>query len=105
MAAGKIQVERWASSPGNFTNALRMSRRLINAILITALVACPTTLAVGQTHTTVRHYKEPVNDQPPEIAQAEAAIQKNDFAGAETLLKKALGNNPNNDPNSGQAWL
>ena len=32
-----------------------------------------------------------IDEQPPEIAQAEEAIQKNDFAGAETLLKKALG--------------
>jgi hypothetical protein len=52
---------------------------------------------VAQTHTTVRHYKEAINDQPPEIAQAEEAIQKSDFAGAETLLKKALEKDPNND--------
>jgi len=56
---------------------------------------------VPQTHTTVRHYKEAVDEQPPEIAQAEEAIQKNDFAGAETLLKKAL----EKDPNNYQAWF
>src|SRR5208282_4550625 len=51
--------------------------------------------------TTIRHYKERVDDTPPEIAQAEDAIQKNDFANAETLLKKAL----DKDPNDSQAWL
>ena len=39
--------------------------------------------------------------QPPEIAQAEDAIQKNDFTGAETLLKKAL----DKDPKNYQAWF
>ena len=38
---------------------------------------------------------------PPEIAQAEDAIQKNDFTGAETLLKKAL----DEDPHNYQAWF
>jgi Flp pilus assembly protein TadD len=57
--------------------------------------------ALGQTHATVRHYKERIDDTPPEIAQAESAIQKNDFSGAETLLKKAL----DKDPKNYQAWF
>src|SRR5580658_8223827 len=56
---------------------------------------------LAQDHTTVRHYQERIDDQPPEIAQAEDAIQKGDFAGAETLLKKAL----DKDPNNFQAWF
>jgi tetratricopeptide (TPR) repeat protein len=56
---------------------------------------------LAQDHTTVRHYQERIDDQPPEIAQAEDAIQKGDFAGAETLLKKAL----DKDPNNYQAWF
>jgi Flp pilus assembly protein TadD len=61
------------------------------------------TCCVGfaQTHTTVRHHKELVEVQPAEIAQAEDAIQKNDFAGAETLLRKAV----DKDPNNYQAWF
>jgi Flp pilus assembly protein TadD len=60
----------------------------------------------AQTHTTVRHYKEPVDSTPPEIAQAETAIQKNDFASAETLLKKALDKDPDNEqPWAYQAWF
>ena len=74
-----------------------MSRMLTNAILFIVLTA----VALAQTHTTVRHYKERIDDTPPEIAQAEDAIQKNDFAGAETLLKKAL----DKDPNNYQAWF
>ena len=70
---------------------------LTNAILFIVLTA----VALAQTHTTVRHYKERIDDTPPEIAQAEDAIQKNDFAGAETLLKKAL----DKDPNNYQAWF
>src|SRR6266403_2042304 len=57
--------------------------------------------AFAQTHTTVRHYKERIDDTPPEIAQAEDAIQKNDFTAAETLLKKAI----DKDPKNYQAWF
>jgi len=74
-----------------------MKHRFANAILLMALTAC----TFAQTHTTVRHYKERVDDQPPEIAQAEDAIQKNDFTAAETLLKKAI----DKDPNNYQAWF
>jgi len=73
---------------------------IIAAILlvIVALTACAAVAA--QTHTTVRHYRERIDDTPPEIAQAEDAIQKNDFTGAETLLRKAI----DKDPNNHQAW-
>ena len=66
------------------------------------LVACVLTgSALAQTHTTVRHYRERIDYTPPEIAQAEDAIQKNDFGGAETLLKKAI----DKDSNNYQAWF
>ena len=105
MVANRMRMERRAFPPGILKGAPRMNRTLANAILLVIFAACVPSRAVAQTHTTVRHYKEAISDQPPEIAQAEAAIQKNDFAGAETLLKKALDNNPNNDPNHDQAWL
>lgn len=57
--------------------------------------------ALAQTHTTVRHHREVVEEQPAEIAQAEDAIQKNDFSDAESLLKKAL----DKDPNNYQGWF
>jgi len=74
-----------------------MNHKLTNTILFVLLTAC----SLAQTHTTVRHHREIVEDQPPEIAQAEAAIQKNDFASAEPLLRKAL----DRDPRNYQAWF
>jgi Flp pilus assembly protein TadD len=74
-----------------------MKRPLAKAILLIALATC----TFAQTRTTVRHYKERIDDTPPEIAQAEDAIQKNDFTGAETLLKKAI----DKDPKNYQAWF
>jgi Flp pilus assembly protein TadD len=95
MVTGRILGESRATSPG--ASDPRMKRPLANAILLIALTAA----ALTQTHTTVRHYKERIDDTPPEIAQAEDAIQKNDFPGAETLLKKAL----DKDPKNYQAWF
>src|SRR6267143_551317 len=95
MATGRILVESRAPSPG--ASGPCMKRPFANAILLIAL----TTVAFAQTHTTIRHYKERVDDTPPEIAQAEQAIQKNDFTAAETLLKKAI----DKDPKNYQAWF
>ena len=95
MVTGRILVESRAPSPG--ASGPRMKRPLANAILLIALTAA----ALAQTHTTVRHRKERIDDTPPEIAQAEDAIQKNDFTGAETLLKKAI----DKDPKNYQAWF
>src|ERR1035441_2901947 len=78
-----------------------MNGGFVNAIMVIALTAWLTAGGLGQTHTTVRHYKERIDDTPPEIAQAEDAIQKNDFAAAETLLKKAI----DKDPKNYQAWF
>jgi tetratricopeptide (TPR) repeat protein len=94
MVSSKIIVERRASSPGP-----RMNRSVTHAILL-VLVVLTACVAFAQTHTTVRHYRERIDDTPPEIAQAEDAIQKNDFTGAETLLRKAI----DKDPNNRQAW-
>ncbi|HMD16867.1 MAG TPA: tetratricopeptide repeat protein [Terriglobales bacterium] len=79
----------------------RMNRRVSNAILLIVITSWLTAGVLAQDHTTVRHYKERVDDTPPEIAQAEEAIQKNDFSGAETLLKKAIAK----DPRNYQAWF
>src|SRR5262249_37263171 len=72
-------------------------RSVLTAILSMILVPC----GFAQTHTTVRHHREVVEEQPTEIAQAEEAIQKNDFASAQSLLKKAL----DKDPKSYLAWF
>jgi Flp pilus assembly protein TadD len=95
MVTGRILVESRAPSPG--ASGPRRKRPLATAILLVAVTAA----ALAQTHTTIRHYKERIDDTPPEIAQAEDAIQKNDFPGAETLLKKAI----DKDPKNYQAWF
>jgi tetratricopeptide (TPR) repeat protein len=71
-----------------------MMRLVSYAMVIVVIGACG--IAFAQTHTTIRHYKERIDETPPEIAQAEADIQKKDFAAAEPLLKKALEKDPNN---------
>ncbi len=74
-----------------------MNRPLLNAIAVVILSAW----VIAQTHATVRHHKEIIDAQPPEIAKAEDAIQKGDFAAAEALLKTAT----EKDPNNFQAWF
>jgi Flp pilus assembly protein TadD len=95
MVTGRKPVESRAPSPG--ASGPRMNHPFANAILLIALAAA----AFAQTHTTVRHYKERIDDTPPEIAKAEDAIQKDDFTAAETLLKKAI----DKDPKNYQAWF
>ena len=57
----------------------------------------------GQTvhHTTVAEEVGP----PPELAKAEALIQKQDYAGAEPLLRKVLEGDAGNDPANYVAWF
>src|SRR6266481_10440 len=95
MVTDRILVESRAPSSGG--SGPRMNHLFAGAILLIALTA----VAFAQSHTTVRHYKERIDDTPPEIAQAEDAIQKNDFTGAETLLKKSI----DKDPRNYQAWF
>ena len=78
--------------------------RLSSALLATILAATCAAQVID-THTTVRHHREQVIDQPPEIAQAEDALQKNDFTAAETLLKKALDADLQKNPDSNSPWL
>jgi tetratricopeptide (TPR) repeat protein len=70
---------------------------LTGAILLVILAAH----GLPQTHTTVRHRKEVIEEQPAELVQAEDAIQKDDCAKAEPLLKKVL----DKDPKNYQAWF
>ncbi|MGE5139960.1 MAG: tetratricopeptide repeat protein [Rudaea sp.] len=74
-----------------------MKLAVTSAILLTILTAN----GEPQTHTTVRHRQEVLEEQPPELVQAEDAIQKNEFAAAEPLLKKVL----DKDPKNYQAWF
>jgi len=60
-------------------------------------------LAFGQsTGKTVRHQRVPVEDTtPPELAQAETSIEKQDYQTAEPLLQKVVAAKPENY----QAWF
>jgi tetratricopeptide (TPR) repeat protein len=53
---------------------------------------------LSQTGRAVRHHKVAVEDpsSPPELTQAESAIEKKDYATAEPLLKKVVDRDPKN---------
>ncbi len=77
------------------------SRRIRGALLIVGLCLAGASLA-QTTGKTVRHYKVAEQDSvPPELTQAEAAIEKKDYATAEPLLKKVVAA----DPVNYQAWF
>ena len=92
MVANNIEKDRCNTRPA--------ARATFDPAVLLVLTIAFCSCLLAQTHTTVRHYKERVDDTPPEIAQAEDAIQKNDFTSAETLLKKAL----DKDTDSKQPW-
>jgi tetratricopeptide (TPR) repeat protein len=76
-----------------------MTRAVSTLFLILA-----TALALAQTNSKgprKEPIRVPLEDQPTELAQAEEAIQKNDFTTAESLLKKAI----RRDPKNYQAWF
>src|SRR5271170_2688229 len=73
-------------------------------IVLLVLGPCLCGAAVAQsTGQTVRHHKVVEQDSsfPPELTQAESAIEKHDYAAAEPLLKKAVAA----DPGNFQAWF
>ena len=88
---------------------VRLPSALFGILLAISLAILLAAAAPAQnigSHTTVRHHREAVEEQPAEIAKAEDAIQKSDFASAETLLKKALERDPGNKEKwAYQAWF
>jgi len=60
-------------------------------------------LSKNQTHRSVHHIQVPVEEdsQPEELRQAEAAIEKRNYAGAEPLLRKLV----DREPASYVAWF
>ena len=81
---------------GNRTRSLL----LFGIITLSLAQASSQTLGSGQT---VRHHKVAETDSsfPPELTQAESAIEKNDYATAEPLLKKVIAEHSDNY----QAWF
>jgi Flp pilus assembly protein TadD len=68
-----------------------MLRLAIGALLVVSIAYC----APAQSHPPSRR-KHVTVEEPSEIAQAEDAIQKGNFAAAELLLNKVLTGDPNN---------
>jgi tetratricopeptide (TPR) repeat protein len=75
-------------------------RRLLGGML---LAVATSLFAQTSSSKTVRHHRvvEQDQSQPPELTQAEAAIEKKDYAAAEPLLKKVVSVQPSNY----QAWF
>ena len=71
----------------------------LRVICISAILAFVVGTGVAQTTgKTVRHHKVEVEDpsSPPELIQAETAIEKQDYVTAEPLLKKVIAGDPDN---------
>jgi len=70
----------------------RLGLRVIVLLMLLALAAN------AQSGKTVRHHKVAVDDpsSPPELIQAESAIEKENYAAAEPLLKKVVAQDPDN---------
>jgi tetratricopeptide (TPR) repeat protein len=82
---------------------MAISSRLRNFVLCAMLSITSILSAQISSSKTIRHHKVAVEDesQPPELTQAEAAIEKKDYAAAEPLLKKVVAAQPANY----QAWF
>jgi tetratricopeptide (TPR) repeat protein len=79
---------------------------LLFATFLVIFLATRTLAQSIESHTTVRHRREAVEEQPGEIAKAEDAIQNKDFGAAETLLRKAVARDPENKEKwAYQAWF
>ena len=86
-----------------------MDTPLLGMATTKAICVLYATLAVGcavgaaqTTGRTVRHYKVPDGPAtPPELTQAEAAIEKKDYGAAEPLLQKVVAA----DPGNYEAWF
>jgi Flp pilus assembly protein TadD len=78
------------------------NRSLLIALCMAGFLASQAHAQGTTTHTTVRHHKEAVEgEQSQALAEAEAAIEKHDYATATDLLKQVV----DADPNNYQAWF
>ena len=80
----------------NGSGARRLSLQTLWALII---ICCLSPVLIAQsTSRTVRHTKvaEQSSSTPPELAQAETAIEKKDYATAEPLLQKVVAAHPAN---------
>src|SRR4051794_30651372 len=70
---------------------------LANKKLVVVVLALATASAIAQTTgKTVRHHTVATENQPIYLSEAEAAIDKKDYATAEALLNKVVASDPAN---------
>src|ERR1700675_1673085 len=81
---------------------MRITRQFQPCLCVVLAVAAPLSAQISSSKT-VRHHRVAVEDQsqPAELAQAESAIEKKDYASAEPLLKKIVAAQAGNY----QAWF
>ena len=76
------------------------SKRILALLLFAALGAAPGWAqdSSSQTGKTVRHHRvaETDDSSPPELTQAESALEKKDYPGAQALLQKVVAEHPDN---------
>jgi tetratricopeptide (TPR) repeat protein len=90
--------------PANRPSSARLPRRGRLGLRVIVLVMVFALSAQAQTTSkTVRHHKVAVDDpsSPPELLQAESAIEKQDYSTAQPLLKKVV----EQDPDNYAAWF
>jgi Flp pilus assembly protein TadD len=73
-------------------------QRLVGWAAGAVLAVAPTGLWAQQTHKTVHHVRVEKSDPlfPPELRQAEAALDKKNYSAAEPLLQQVTAKNPSN---------
>jgi tetratricopeptide (TPR) repeat protein len=99
-ASRAVQPRSVTSGAGSASAANSIA---IVAVISTLALAPPPALSGQDSGRTVRYHKVPVLEQPSpaDLTQAESAIEKKDYAGAEALLKKVV----DRDPGNYQAWF
>lgn len=74
-----------------------MAMRLVKITSVLVLAFATSVISAQESKPTIRHHRveEPAQDtSPPEIAQAETAMQNGNFSAAETLLQKVIAGKP-----------
>jgi tetratricopeptide (TPR) repeat protein len=86
------------AAPASCARPLRWEHPGLRVLFILTMLALADIALAQTTGKTVRHHKVEVEDpsSPPELIQAESAIEKKDYTTAEPLLKKVVSNDPQN---------
>ena len=99
-SANVATATQFATVPGLASSARppRRGRLGLGGLVLFTVFTLPGSALAQNSGKTVRHHKVAVEDpsSPPELIQAESAIEKQDYAAAEPLLKKVVAQDPDN---------